>query len=135
MRPLVVVLMVFLVACKPPSLRLSHELDRSASWLAAVAEIGRTTASNRTPARYADDAVRDAMDEVNKASAAMQDIHLAPDITAVANRLMTEAAPRMARLRDDLLAAHADLHGGADWLEAASDTLSDLGKRARQLDR
>jgi hypothetical protein len=132
MRRLQLASLIFLVACKPEHLRLADELDRSASWLAAVAEVANTTAANRTPARYAVDVIADASNELEKSAQSLQNIRIAPGISAEGLRLIEAAWPRLARMRsvraDTLTSLQADL----DWIEAVSDSLEDLGKRARK---
>ena len=133
MRRLVLLPLVLMAACKPESLKLAGELDRSSSWLAAVAEVGRTTAQNSTPIRYAEDAIDDASVELTKAAAKLENIDIAPDIRDDGRRLILASAPRLDELRADLDAAAADMHGNVAWLRAAADTLSDLGDRARKV--
>ena|SRR5690349_21713022 len=132
MRRLACVLFVVAAGCKPKSLKLADELDRSSSWLAAVAEIGRTTAQNSTPIGFAENAIEDASAELNKSASKVEKIHVASDIERDGKRLILAAEPKLDELRSDLEAAAADMHGNLAWLKAASDTLSDLSERARK---
>jgi hypothetical protein len=132
MRRLGLLGFALLVGCKPESLRLSDELDRSSSWLSAVAEVGRTTAQNSTPLRYARNTIEDAAAELNKAASSLEKVRIAPDITRDGRRLIIASTTRIDELRADLDAGAVDMHGNLAWLRAASDTLSDLADRARK---
>jgi hypothetical protein len=68
MRRLAMVALLLLVGCKPDSLRLSDEIDRVKSWEATIAAIDSARARNRVPARFADEAVADAKEEIAKSS-------------------------------------------------------------------
>jgi hypothetical protein len=110
MRRVAVLSLVIVAGCKPESLKLADELDRSSSWLATVVEVVRTTGENRTPRRFAEDAIADALDELAKAASA----------TTGDGRRLIDEAPRHIAARDTA------------WLSAASDTLSDLAKALRR---
>lgn len=102
--------LLVITACKPVPLRLAHELDRSSSWLATVTEVIRANGQNRTPKRYAEDAIADALAELAKAERS---------VDGDGKRIIAAARQHIV-MRDTA------------WLSAASDTLSDLARKARQ---
>ena len=116
MRRPAILVFILMAACKSESAKLADELDRSSSWLATLAEVRKTTVANRTPKRFADDAMRDASDELSKSSAKMTDAKPA-DIAAQGMRLVRAARARMS---------------DTTWLTAAADTLRNLSDRAKQ---
>jgi hypothetical protein len=110
MRRLALASVFLLMGCKPSSLKLADELDRSASWLATIAAVMRTAAQNRTPARYLDDTIRDGLSELASVEAKLD---------GEGHRILAESQRRIAA-RDTA------------WLSAAADTLSDLARAARK---
>lgn len=133
MRRVFILATVLLASCKSQPVRLADELDRSSSWLAAVAEIGHRTSDNSTPVRYARDAIEDATAELDKAASSLSGISVAPDIAREGQRLIAASTAQLDVLRADLAANATDMHGTLAWLRAAADTLSDLGERARDM--
>ena len=133
MRRVFILATLLLASCKSQPVRLADELDRSSSWLAAIAEIGNRTSDNSTPVRYARDAIEDATAELDKASTSLSGISIAPDIAREGQRLIVASTAHLDVLRADLEANATDMHGTLAWLRAAADTLSDLGERARDM--
>jgi hypothetical protein len=133
MRKRAILSLILLSGCKPEPLKLADQLDRSSSWLAAVAEVGTRTAQNRTPIRFADDVIADASDELTRVASRLASLKIAPDIRDGGRRLILASSPRLDQLRADLDAGTMDVHGNLAWLKSAADTLSDLSDRARKL--
>jgi hypothetical protein len=132
MRRLAVMTLILAAGCKPESSRLADELDRSSSWIATVAAIGRTTEQNSTPLRFTRNAIDDASVELSKTASSLATIKIAPDIAGSGRRIILASAAKLEVLRADLDASASDMHGNIAWLEAASDSLSELSERARK---
>src|SRR4051812_2109932 len=101
MRRVAAVSLLLLSACKSDTVRLADELDRASSWLATTVEVLRTTGENRTPKRFARDAIDDALAELSKAESS---------VSGDGRRLIAESKTRIAAC-------------DTAWLSAASDSL------------
>jgi hypothetical protein len=133
MRRTFILAMALVASCKSQPTRLADELDRSSSWLAAIAEIGHRSSENSVPVRYAQDAIGDAAAELDKAASSLSTISGPSDIASEGRRLIAASTAHLDVLRADLAAGATDMHGTLAWLTAAADTLGDLGERARSL--
>lgn len=123
---------LLLLGCKSESSKLADLLDRSSSWLAAAAAVGQATVKNRTPVRYADDAFEDALGELGTAAAGLEELDLSPEIRADGKRLIESGRRTIGHLRAAIDAHAGDVSDDLQVLSARSDTLRDLGDKARK---
>ena len=126
---------LIILGCKSEPAKLVQVLEQSSSGLATAASVGRATAANRTPVRYADDTIDETLQELERATSRLDELTVGAALRVNAKALIERTIPTLVQLRAALRAHSPDIRTHTVQLSMAADSLDSLADEARDLER